>query len=496
VNLRERLHERLSRRSIRALLIALLLPGIVLLLIVDSWNDYETLAEVTKEAYDNGLVEPARVLESSVDIDAVTGDARLSAPLYGQAMLESRAGLRKYFGVEIFDKPRRRLEALTRQQGKLIAGVADLPRPDADGIFTGQPYFYDAVYRNDPVRVVVLSRDIYRSGAYKQVVVMVAESMGRRDEVENLARRKEVTRDLRMLALVAILVWLGVAWAMSPLSRLRAEVLARSDDDLTPLDAKRVPAEVVPLVDAVNHHIERHRKVLDEQARFLADASHQLRTPMAIMLTQAQYALREKDPAHAREGLTAVVAQLRRTRRLTEQLLSLAHASQHEVLPQDRHDMRLLARQVVLQYWPLAREKQQDLGLDETGDDNTPVWVAVSDVEVHEALSNLVHNAIHYAPVGATITVSVKTTPAWIELAVVDNGPGVAVDMRERVFDRFERADAIGSAEAGGSGLGLAIARAYARRNRGDIVLRDGEPNAAGTHGLAAVLMLRNDPKV
>lgn len=494
MNLLEWLHERLSRRSIRALLIALLLPSIVLLLIVDSWNDYETLAEVTKEAYDNGLVEPARVLESSVDIDAVTGDVRLNAPLYGQAMLESRAGLRKYFGVEIFDTPQRRLEAVTHQRGELIAGAADLPRPDAEGIFTGQPYFYDAVYRNDPVRVVVLGRDIYRAGAYKQVVVMVAESMGRRDEVENLARRKEITRDLRMLALVAILVWLGVAWAMSPLSRLRAEVLARSDDDLTPLDAKRVPAEVVPLVDAVNHHIERHRKVLDEQARFLADASHQLRTPMAIMLTQAQYALREKDPAHAREGLTAVVAQLRRTRRLTEQLLSLAHASQHETLPQDRHDMRLLARQVVLQYWPLAREKHQDLGLDET-DDDTPVWVATSDAEIHEALSNLVHNAIHYAPVGATITVSVKTTPAWIELAVVDNGPGVAVEMRERVFDRFERADAGGSGAAGGSGLGLAIARAYARRNRGDIVLRDGEPNAEGAYGLAAVLMLRNDSK-
>lgn len=490
MNLPERLRTTFGRRSIRALLIALLLPGIVLLLIVDSWNDYETLAEVTKDAYDNALLEPARMLESSVDIDADSGAVRFNAPLYGQAMLESRAGLRKYFGVEVFDTPRRRFENLKEEPGQLIAGLADLPRPQADGLFIGHPYFYDAVYRNDPVRVVVLSRDIYRGGAYRQVVVMVAESIGRRDEVEALARRKEITRDLRMLALVAILVWVGVAWAMSPLSRLRNEVLARSDDDLTPLDAQGVPTEVVPLVDAVNHHIERHRRVLDEQAQFLADASHQLRTPMAIMMTQAQYALREKDPAHAREGLAAVVTQLGRTRRLTEQLLSLAHASQHEVLPQDHHDVRQLARQVVLQYWPLAREKQQDLGFDESGGDDAPLWIAVSDAEVHEALANVVHNAIHYAPHRATITISIRKTGERVELAVVDNGPGVPPAMRERVFDRFERAHANGSAESGGSGLGLAIARAYARRNRGDIVLRDGEPNAMGGVGLAAVLIL------
>ena len=105
-----------------------------------------------------------------------------------------------------------------------------------------------------------------------------------------------------MLALVALLVWWGVSWALKPLRRLRADIRGRRPDDLTPLDAARVPSEVAPLVDAVNHHIARYRRVLDEQSQFLADASHQLRTPLAIMLTQAQYALRERDPRARRKA--------------------------------------------------------------------------------------------------------------------------------------------------------------------------------------------------
>lgn len=484
----------LSRgRSIRALLIALLLPGIVVLLIIDSWHDYQTLAEVTKEAYDNALLEPARVLETSVDIDD-EGALRLSAPLYVQAMLESKAGLRKYFSVEVFEPPLKRLENLTQHHGEALAGLNDIPRPLEAVSGLGRPLFYDAVYRNDPVRVVAIARDIYRAGVHRQVLVLVAESVGRRDEVEMGARRKEITRDLRMLALVAILVWWGVAWAMSPLTRLRNDIRSRPADDLTPLDAHDVPAEVVPLVEAVNYHVARHRRMLDEQAQFLADASHQLRTPLAIMLTQAQYALREKDPVHAREGLSGLVTQLRQTRRLTEQLLSLAHASQGEDVPRERHDLRVLARQVVLQYWPLAREKQQDLGLQEEAPDVAPAWALVNEAEVHEALSNLIHNAIHYAPVAATITVAVTEREFMTEISVTDNGPGLASELRERAFARFDRAG-VGNADhnAGGSGLGLAIARAYARRNGGDIVLRDGEPNATGGLGFAAIVHLPRD---
>lgn len=489
--MRLRLSE-LPRVGIRALLIILLLPGVIMLLVVDSVNDYRTLAEITNEAYDSALVEPARVLESSLEFTP-DGNLQVATPLYAQVMLESRAGLRKYFRIEEIDPPLPDGAAVPTEPGKTLLGMPEMPRPPTWPRSNSQPIFYDSVYRNDPVRVVAVVRDLYYQGQHRQVLVVVAESTGKRIEAENNARRQEILRDTRMLALVALLVWWGVSWALKPLRRLRNDIRARRPDDLTPLDASRVPSEVAPLVDAVNHHIARYRRVLDEQSQFLADASHQLRTPLAIMLTQAQYALRERDPARAQEGLRGIVDQLGRTRRLTEQLLALAHANQADQQPRQLLDMNSVSREVVLQYLPLAHEKQQDLGWVQAGSEEgleIPAPVSGNEAELHEALSNLVHNAIHYAPAGARITVSVCCHDNRAEVAVSDNGPGLDPILRQRAFARFERVGTDKPVASSGSGLGLAIARAYARRNDGDIELRDGEPNVQGGVGLASVLWL------
>jgi len=478
--------------GIRTLLITLLLPGVILLLVIDSWNDYRTLAAITNEAYDSALLEPARVLESSIEF-APDGSLVVATPVYAQVILESKAGLRKYFRIEEIDPPLPEGAAQVPPAGRTVAGMPELPRPPAWPTARGDPVFFNSVYRNDPVRVVALLRDLHYRGQHRQVLVLVAESIGRRLQAETAARRQELLRDARMLALVAILVWWGVAWSLRPLARLRNDIRARRPDDLTPLDATRVPGEVIPLVEAVNYHVARHRRMLDEQSQFLADASHQLRTPLAIMLTQAQYALREPDPKRAQEGLRAIVDQLGRTRRLTEQLLSLAHASQADPPPRQLLDLNEAARSVVLQYLPLSHEKQQDLGWAAAcqggaAAGHPAVPVVGSDVELHEALSNLVHNAIHYAPVGARITVSVARRGDRAEVAVSDNGPGIDAAARARAFARFDRLGPGRTAESPGSGLGLSIARAYARRNDGDIELRDGEPNEQGGVGLAAVL--------
>jgi len=482
----------LPRVGIRALLIILLLPGVVALLVIDSLNDYRTLAEITNEAYDSALVEPARVLESSLEFTP-DGNLQVATPLYAQVMLESRAGLRKYFRIEEIDPPLPDGAPVPQVQGKTLLGMPEMPRPPTWPRSNGQPIFYDSVYRNDPVRVVSVVRDLYYQGQHRQVLVVVAESTGKRIEAENNARRQEILRDARMLALVVVLVWWGVSWALKPLRRLQADIRGRRPDDLTPLDSSRVPSEVAPLVEAVNHHIARYRRVLDEQSQFLADASHQLRTPLAIMLTQAQYTLRERDPARAREGLRAIVDQLGRTRRLTEQLLSLAHANQASQLPRQLLDMNAVSREVVLQYLPLAHEKQQDLGwvqADAEEGQETSVPVSGNEAELHEALSNLVHNAIHYAPMGARITVSVCRVENRVEVVVSDNGPGLEPVLRVRAFTRFERVGTDKPVASSGSGLGLGIARAYARRNDGDIELRDGEANDHGGVGLASVLWL------
>ena len=394
------------RIGIRALLIILLLPGVIALLVIDSLYDYRTLAAITNEACDSALVEPARVLESSLEFTP-EGNLQVATPLYAQVMLESRAGLRKYFRIEEINPPLPDGAPVPTEQGKTLLGMPEMPRPPEWPRSNGLPIFYDSVYRNDPVRVVAVVRDLYYQGMHRQVLVMVAESTGKRIEAESNAQRQEILRDARMLALVALLVWWGVSWALKPLRRLRADIRGRRPDDLTPLDAARVPSEVAPLVDAVNHHIARYRRVLDEQSQFLADASHQLRTPLAIMLTQAQYALRERDPARAQEGLRAIVGQLGRTRRLTEQLLSLAHANQAESLPRQLLDMNDVSREVVLKYLPLAHESSRIWA----GAAPKPrtAWIRrclcpAARPSCTRPLSNLVHNAIHYAPAGARIT--------------------------------------------------------------------------------------------
>lgn len=489
----------LSRAGIRGLLLALLLPGIILLLLVDSWNDYRTLADMTKEAYDNGLLEPALVLESSVEIDD-GGKLQVHTPVYAQALLESRAGLRKYFRIDEIDPPAPAGSADVPATGQPLLGMPELPYPPAWPGASGDPVFYDVDYRNEPVRAVALVRDLYHRGLHRQVLVIVAESTGLRVAAEEHAWKQEFLRDARMLLLVVVLVWLGVAWALRPLLRLRNEVTMRSPRNLTPLDASAVPTEVVPLVEAVNHHMARHRDMVAEQDQFLDDASHQLRTPVAIAMTQAQYALRESDPARVRESLHAIVVQLTRARRLTEQLLTLAHADRDDGAcrsdaPAVQVDLHALAREVVLQYLPLAHEKSHDLGLADGGDDGRqaagtaapPVVVRGQEAELQEVLSNLLHNAINYCPAGSRITVAVGRDAGYGWVSVRDNGPGLAPALRERAFARFDRAG-MESRSGNGSGLGLAIARAYARRNGGDVHLADGDPNPGGGVGLCATL--------
>lgn len=486
-----------SRGSIRFWLLALLIPGTVTLLLIDSWNDYEALRGVTQEVYDSALLEPAKVLETSVEFNP-DGTLRIDPPFYAQVMLESRAGNRKYFRVEEITPRALTLAgaSVKNLNGATLLGMQGLPRPSVLADNEGMPVFYNSMYRNDEVRMVALWRDLHYNDVHRQVLVLVGESLDMRLRTQQEAWRQGLFRDGRMLILAVLLVWFSVEWALRPLVELRREIRARDVDNLRPMDADQVPREVAPLVKAVNHHIDLYRRVLKRQAQFLADASHQLRTPLAIMRTQAQYAKREPNIDRMRETLDAIINQLGRTSRLTEQLLSLAHASRDDATPKAKVDLNVLAREVVLQYLPLARERHQDLGWVEgrgpTGADGAAqIWVLGSDAELHESIANLVHNAINHAGPGCSITVSVgvEQDKAWV--SVRDNGVGLDPSLRESVFIRFDRGGAARKGlRGGGSGLGLAIALAYAERNRGTIVLKNGDPSIHGGVGLCAVLTL------
>ena len=505
-----------DRFGIRARLLTLLLPGIVGLLALDSWNDYRALRHLVQNAYDQAMLESVMALRASVVVGP-DGSFKLNSPTLLQAMFESTGPQRKHLHIGLTPHlPQADMPSSATSSGRTLTllGEADLPQPPAvppisTPASTQVPaVWYDSRYRNIPVRVVALQSQVVDGrGQHFDLLIQAAESAAPRDEAHAVTLQQQLWRDVRMVLVVIFLVWLGVTWSLQPLERLRKSVLASRGQALKPLDTSGVPHEVAPLVEAVNQHVASYRDLLDQQSQFLADASHQLRTPLAIMLTQAGVALREKDPALLRETLRAIVTQISRSRRLCEQLLSLANASDNsspENLP-EVVDLNTIARDVVLQYLSLAHEKNQDLGWvdatlaqpwDATGTPATapPLAVLATGPELHEALANLVHNAIAYTPPGGRITVKVSTHEGQALAEVLDDGPGIAAGRRDDVFKRFHQGGHNTEKGRHGAGLGLAIARAYARRNGGDITLADLPAelhgSASSPHGLRAILSL------
>jgi two-component system, OmpR family, sensor histidine kinase TctE len=498
-----------GRLGIRAQLLALLLPGIAALLAFDSWTDYHDSAAALTSAYDQALVEPVVALDASVSPDE-SGALALKQPFDVLAMFEATEARQKFLHVGVAA-----LDASGRPTGqeRSMMGPPDLPAP-APGARLARAgdragaaiVLYDSSYHGAPVRIAQ-SRRVVRDGAGRayELHVQAAEAVGWRELARAAILRRELIEDGRMLLVMIALVWIGIAWTLRPLERLRDMLRRRSPHELEPLDARQVPGEVAPLVDAVNHHIADHRLVLQQQAQFLADASHQLRTPLAIMMTQAGYALREQDPAKTRETLQAIMDQLSRSRRLSEQLLALAHASGAAAdEPPSIVDLNTVAREVVLQYLTLAHEMNQDLGFADARGDDAPdaevpgapavVPVRADAAELHEALANLLHNAIRHTPAGGRITVAVYSVDGMATAEVRDSGPGLAPERYEAVFRRFHRDNEQSAAPAAGrrdgAGLGLAIARAYARRNGGDISFAPGEERQDGGRGLAARLQV------
>lgn len=485
--------------GLRARLLVVLVPVLIVLFALDSWGDASSLRRELEKAYDQSLQEPAQALADSLGWDD-DGAISLNAAFPIISMFEAINSRQKYLRVS--------LQTPDGQQQRVLMGPADFPPPPAAvgapagaSAADGSLRFYNAQVGGQSVRVAALLRSVHdQQGQEWRVLIQAAQSTTRISDALQSLRTETLWRDVRTLLVLVLVVWFGIAWGLRPLRSLREALRGRRSDDLQAFDTGDVPGEVRPLVDAMNDHLGQQRELLLSQQQFLADASHQLRTPLAIMTTQTGYALRETDPADVRTSLQSIQQQLQRSRRVAEQLLALAHANQParaaDTTP-DQCDANAVARAVVLAHLPLALDKHQDLGfVDARGEgfdedeDSTPTDVApvaASANALFELLANLLHNAIAYTPQHGRISVLVQCGAGQVKILVQDNGPGIAVVDRERVFERFERLPAAGGQlQSAGSGLGLAIARAYARRMHGDVVLEDGE----GGQGLCACLCL------
>ena len=297
--------------------------------------------------------------------------------------------------------------------------------------------------------------------------VQVAQDMAvRRNMAGNLALRT-VAPVAVMMPILMLVVWWVVSRSLEPVARVRKQVAARQADDLSPVSETGLPDEVLPLVQELNLLFGRVRTAFNAQHNFVADAAHELRTPLAALKLQA-LSLQRADSAEAREvAIGRLTAGIERATRLVEQLLVLARQEASVVKPVPV-DLAALAARTVGELAGLAAAKGVDLGLqhaDVAGVDGQPDALAI-------LMRNLVDNAVKYTPAGGTVDVAVRAAPAGPLLIVEDSGPGIPFDERERVLDRFYR---VAGSEASGSGLGLAIITAIAERHGGTLTLGHSE---------------------
>lgn len=352
-------------------------------------------------------------------------------------------------------------------------GSSDLPAPPE--ALSETPSYYLATYAGQPVRMMAAIIPEY-DVASGRVVVMVAKTLKLRDERIQESMWRVLPSQFFLIAFAGIMIWWGVGRGLRPLLQLRDEVTSRSLLDLSPLPEEQVVAEVRPLIRGFNQLLGRLDESLVMQRRFIADAAHQLRTPLTGLKAQAELALRSDDAAEIRHSLQQIQQASEHAAHMANQLLVLARAepdAQHQDSMTEL-DLATLARSTT-EYWaqsPLY--KQFDLGFESDGRD---CRITGNALLLGEMLNNLIDNALRYTQSGGRVTVRIGRDDTTVHLEVEDNGPGIPESERERVFERFYR---VLGTNQDGCGLGLPIVREIAHRHNAEVRLQSGA-NDSGT---------------
>jgi len=308
-------------------------------------------------------------------------------------------------------------------------------------------------------------------------------------DIRNIAARRITLRAIgpsfAVLPLAALMIWIAVFQGLKPLARITLDLLRRTHRDLSALDVTELPPDLVPVALALNELMQRLSTTIHRQRTFIADASHELLTPLTALKLQAQMLARSKSPTREREAMLELQGGIARTLKLAQDLLTLArHDSEADSAYRDAFDLCATVRNALAIHMPLIEEKQvavETCCADETMILGNPEAVAILS-------STLIDNAIKYNALGGKVRIGIHGQPMRAELRIEDSGPGIPAEDRERVFDRFyRRRDALAS----GSGLGLAIAREIATRCDADIVL--GESADLGGLKASVYFMVKPD---
>ncbi|OLP60469.1 histidine kinase [Xaviernesmea oryzae] len=433
------------------------------------------LADTYSEAVKTATTVSDRVLAGSAlaiadrVVVAEDGTLDVDVPYVALEMLTSAAQDRVFYRVE-------------GPPGHFITGYETLP---SVGDMAGRSAVYaDAEFRGEPIRLAALERSASTGVSSVPFVVTVAETtIARRQLAETLLLRSAIRLGLTILAAAGI-VWLAVVVSLGPLTRLSEAIGARSPDDLQPIDPV-VPREIRRLVDTVNGFMVRLKAALDALRRFNGNASHQLRTPLAIVRTQLALAARAQDLEEAKMAAARADAAVAHAERILAQLLLLAKidAAGSEMPPRlSPVDLSRLAQELTAEHVPRAGQAGIDLGFEE----EAPATLLAEPILLGELLRNLVENALAYAGPGAEVTVRVGQAEGGVFLDVEDNGPGIAPERLASLRQRFVR----GSEEAPGLGLGLSIVEEIAARFSGRLSLNPGSHG----QGLRARVLFASPP--
>lgn len=442
-------------RTLRRQLIAWLAAPLFVLWSVSAAIDYDIAKRFVNLAYDRALLEAAQDIGRQIRV--TNNQIYVDLPEVALQILQTGESGRLYFLVMGPDR-------------QYVTGEQELPPPpdDATGEAQDRVRYYDDELRGRAIRAVALRVPVLPGSGRGAAHILVAERVTVRDEFAREIILRMVLPQGVLILLAGFAVWYGVGRGLAPLSTLRKEIENRSHRDLSALPEEQAPPEVLPLIHAMNGLMARLGSAIEAQQRFIADAAHQLRTPIAGLKTQAELALRQTQPEDVQIALRQLQTATEQSTRLINQLLSLARAEpgagrEHAI---ERLDLARLARDTTTDWVPLALARKIDLGYD--GGDTT-AWVMGDSFLLGELLRNLLDNAIRYTQEGGQVTVRVAGGTDAVVLSVEDNGPGIPDPERERVFERFYRV--LGTGVTEGCGLGLAIVREIALRHRADVVL-------------------------
>ena len=463
----------LSMRS--RLLLSILVP-VVVVVTVNTVSLYRQALRAADTAYDRTLLASAKAIGEELEVVEAPGGAQLRAVV-------------PYAALEPFeaDNRSRIFYRVTGFRGEMVSGFADLPGwsgrlPDS-GPYAALVQFHDDVYRGEKVRMAVLLQPVSGAAGLGMATIQVAEALELREALARQILVDTLFRQAALVAVIALVVVVAVQRATRPVRDLSAQLAGRSATDLAPVQAPGAPRELQPLVAAANDMLGRLAQVLDNQKRFVRDASHQLRTPLAVLKTQLQSARRgDVEPAQALREMSATVDG---ATELANQLLALARIEQ--LRHQDDApvtDWAEVARAVALDLAPLVADRQLDFAVE-----TQPAPVRAHLWSLRELTRNLLHNAIKHSPEGAPLSLTLACDGREARLVVADAGPGIAAADREHLFQPFA-SRAAARADGGGSGLGLAICHGIVGSLGGRIALDERAATAQAPAGLDAVVVL------